>query len=435
MSAPAVDDAETLALVRQSVQKVLTRSPSYRALDPVARQQMAHDMVRVARYVVDANGDTAGTPMNATISTGLADAGPGDVKNRDLGKTSGQLWGGAQAGTAGVNNLGSAVKKVDFPGFVSGLVEGVFSSIVTSSIRQMEAYGTLVANVAKSVDEYMRDNVTENQARDYLAGKYPGHIKVDATGKNGPKAVTAKTAGRGGPGASRGRRGGAMEAGLDTEAFAGPEQMPMPDFMKDLGLSQPVTRLDDKTVENTLVPAARRRMAMDRQQLLATMVLMGINRLIVTDGKISASCLFQLDTTDSITAYSESASDYDEHRSQEGPAWSWLFWSGGKKSSSANFNVSTSSDAESETTSKLHAELAGNVEINFRSDVVSLDKIADSLQMKEIEAKAPAAAPAPPPQQQPGVPGMTLPPPPPFAPLPAMPGAPAAPVPAPAAGG
>jgi isochorismate hydrolase len=37
-----------------------------------------------------------------------------------------------------------------------------------------------------------------------------------------------------------------------------------------------------------LVVAARRRMAIDRQQLLATMVMMGINRVVVTDGKISA---------------------------------------------------------------------------------------------------------------------------------------------------
>ena len=57
------------------------------------------------------------------------------------------------------------VNKVDFPGFVGGLIEGVFNAIVKASIDQMEAYGELVANVAKSVDEYMRDNISEGQAR------------------------------------------------------------------------------------------------------------------------------------------------------------------------------------------------------------------------------------------------------------------------------
>ena len=37
-----------------------------------------------------------------------------------------------------------------------------------------------------------------------------------------------------------------------------------------------------------LVGAARRRLAIDRQQMLATLVMMGINRVVVTDGKIGA---------------------------------------------------------------------------------------------------------------------------------------------------
>jgi len=36
------------------------------------------------------------------------------------------------------------------------------------------------------------------------------------------------------------------------------------------------------------VAAAKRRIAIDRRQLLATMVMMGINRVVVTDGKIVA---------------------------------------------------------------------------------------------------------------------------------------------------
>jgi len=39
----------------------------------------------------------------------------------------------------------------------------------------------------------------------------------------------------------------------------------------------------------------RRRLAAQRQQLLATVVLMGINRIVVTDGKISASVIYELE--------------------------------------------------------------------------------------------------------------------------------------------
>ena len=69
MSTPAA--AETLPLVRESVRNVLTRSPAFRALSAPHRQQLAHDMVKVARYMIDAGGETAGVPMDVKVATGL----------------------------------------------------------------------------------------------------------------------------------------------------------------------------------------------------------------------------------------------------------------------------------------------------------------------------------------------------------------------------
>ena len=421
---------DTQDLVRASVKNVLTRSAAFRALPPAQRRDLAHDMVKVARYVVDAGGETAGTPMNAIVSTGLAGPDRSEqvqgIANRQETATQRMKQSGAPAAQAGVDALGSAINKVDFPGFVGGLVEGVFNAIVTSSIRQMEAYGTLVANIAKSVDEYMRDNISENQARDYLAGKYPQHLKVETAGKDGPRLTPIK--GGRGPRGGRGGRGG-RPGSLEAEAFAEPAgRSQLPDFMKDLGLPEPISRLDNKTVEETLVPAARRRMAMDRQQLLATMVLMGINRLIVTDGKISASCLFELDTTDAIYQSSESAASFDETIRTREKKYGWWFIPTETKRTTTNFNVSTANTSDSESSVQLHAQLAGNVDINFRSETFPLEKMADMIQIKEIEQKAPAAAPAP-------APGMPMPPLPPPPALPALPGAPGAPSPAPATGG
>ena len=44
------------------------------------------------------------------------------------------------------------------PTFVTDLIKGVFEAIVDVSIRQMEAYAELLRNIAKPVDEFMRDN-------------------------------------------------------------------------------------------------------------------------------------------------------------------------------------------------------------------------------------------------------------------------------------
>ena len=130
---------------------------------------------------------------------------------------------------------------------------------------------TLLKNVTKSLEEYMRDNVSENNARDYLAQQYPDALKVDTSG-GAPKLMPSR------------RRARRSHAGLHE----GPR-------------SAAARRLlDQDTIEQTLVPAARQRMALDRQHLLATMVLMGINRLVVTDGDIDAKVLFQLDSVDKV---------------------------------------------------------------------------------------------------------------------------------------
>lgn len=399
----------TLDLVRSQVRGVLENTSAYRALDARQQRELAHNMVTVARYMVDAGGETAGTPMRATVAAPYASAPVSALADNRAGthgtgdtRTSGRKFadgGGAIAAQQGSRALTDMIQRVNFPKFVAGLVQGVFNAIVDSSIKQMEAYGTLLKNVAKSVDEYMKDNVTSNQARDYLASKYPKHLAVDTKGKQ-PQLVPKKDAPHGA----------------------------MPDFMKDLGLDSMMGSLTKRNVEDKLVPAAQRRMAMDRQQLLATMVLMGINRLIVTDGKISAHCLFQLDTTDHVDSQQSYASEYDQMEKTKEEQWHFLWFSGGQdRTNDVHFNVKTTNDTNSETDVQLHAELSGEVAINFRSETFPLEKMADLIQIKQIEEKAPAAAALTPP-----IPGAPLPPPPALPALPGMPGAalPAAPAPA-----
>jgi hypothetical protein len=94
----------------------LKEAGAFRALPPEERRQLRRDTVKVARYLTRRRGER-----------------PPD----------------SQA---------PLVDDVDFPAFVAGLVKGVFGAIVDSSIRQMEAYGELLKGVAKSVDEFAKDD-------------------------------------------------------------------------------------------------------------------------------------------------------------------------------------------------------------------------------------------------------------------------------------
>ena len=234
----------TLATVRRNVRDLLAASPAYRALPPARQQQVASDTVRVAAYMADPDG-LVSREFRAPLLRRLARrrAAPLTV---DLAPT-------LKGGTGVADSLLGAV---DFPAFVAGLIHGVFGAIVTASIRQMQAYAELVAGVAASVDGFGNDKLGDQAARDTLATEFPELFCPKANGKPGlrwcPEANPA--------------------AAKRLRATIGPQET-APDL-------------------RGLVAAARRRLARNRQQTLATVMLMGINRIVVTDGRINANIRF-----------------------------------------------------------------------------------------------------------------------------------------------
>ncbi|MBC7898738.1 MAG: hypothetical protein H7070_01675 [Saprospiraceae bacterium] len=358
-----------LPLVRAEVKNLLTNSRAFGDLPPDTKRALANDMVKVAHYIV--GGDDGTNIPSAAELAGKNDT-TGSNLPKDLPKPPDSTASkdmDANAAKQGGKAFTDTIKEVDFPKFVAGLIDGVFSAIVDSSIKQMEAYAELVKNVSKSVDQYMKDNVTENQSRDYLAGRYPDHIELDLNGEQ-PK----------------------------VKAKQGYDENNMPDFFADLGLSMPMDTFDDDAVEEQLVPAARKRMAMDRQQLLATMVLMGINRLVVTNGFIKSKVVFKLDTRDSVdktfTQTAEQSGGSSSYERSRPGLWKRLFSDNSYSGSSAygNFKVSTVDDVNSESEVKLHADLMGEVNVNFKSDYFPLEKMTSILGIEDLQERYSPAA-------------------------------------------
>src|SRR4051812_44315717 len=73
-----------------------------------------------------------------------------------------------QATDALGRRAGALADELDFPAFVASLIHGTFDAIVDSSIRQMESFADLVSAVSKPLDQFTEENVTLNQARDWL---------------------------------------------------------------------------------------------------------------------------------------------------------------------------------------------------------------------------------------------------------------------------
>lgn len=366
-----------LPIVRDKVRELLLESPSYRSLPDAERRDLAHGMVRIASYIAGGErGDNA--PAVALVGGALANAPPPrpDTASGDMQNS------GAAAAHEGASVLGELVDAVDFPKFVAGLIDGVFNAIVTASIKQMEAFAELVKNVSKSVDDFMKDNVSQNQARDYLAEKYPDHLEVDTS--SGQPQVKKK---------------------------AGADGSQMPDFFADLGLpSQGGGNVDDAVIEQEVVPAARKRLAMDRQQMLATMVLMGINRIVVTDGFIKASVVFDLSTKDAILRTNDRTrtATFNETSTQSRRPGFFGWFSGYTTADrTTNLTVQTVSTYKDESQSSVEtkAKLAGEVNVRFKSETFPLEKMADLIapdmrdkvrvpQRQTAPAGAPLPAPA-----------------------------------------
>ncbi|MFV0385043.1 hypothetical protein [Paracoccus sp. (in: a-proteobacteria)] len=396
----------TLDLVRANVRNLLTRSAAFRALPKDRQQQVAADTLKVARYITDANGATSGTPMSVFIDNPagaparpFADPAPPPRPNapsegqRNF-RGAGEDFKNAATKNAGTD-LAAAIDAVDFPQFCASLIEGVFNAIVRTSIQQMEAYAAMVANVAKSVDQYMQDNVSNEQAMDQLVSAQPDLFEADMGGDQ-PTIAARQDA--------------------DENQMGG--------FLQSLGLPFDLDAGDKEVVQTQVVPAMRKNIAMDRQKLLATMVLMGINRIVVTDGKISASCVFSIDAKDVLKRNQEINTSFEQNynsRYNKSKREGWWIFTKSKESERTRLNVKTEVDTnqtdESESKSNLKAKLTGNVDLRFKSDYFPLEKMMDMLGTNETVITQIAQQPTPQQARQVGA-GVPLPPAPPLPPPP-----------------
>lgn len=405
---------ETLDESRRAVRALLAQSPAFGQLPPAQQKQMAHDLVQVGAFMAEPGQrvapEQASPEVQALASTGLlnlrglqgqASSSSKGEQPSDIGADDAPAFG--QAVRTGVEQAVAMIRGVNFPGFVSGLINGVFHSIVTSSIEQMEAYAKLVADVSKSLNQFRDDNTTPNQGRDHLLDKFPDIFQLQEPGQGGFSF---------GDEAATGPRVVLREDVDERQAVARING-------SGLALQQPLTKLDDEVVEALLVPAARTTIATGRQQLLATMVMMGVQRIVVTDGKISAKVLFDFQARDN-RRFQKSAVKYDyatdmygnvqRTHSSEGQ-WDRKREGGsvtrndqGVETQRTNANVySTGSYKYDEapivtlmSTSQLRddsslqtkASLAGHVEVNFKSDYLPLEKMADPAAIAAIQMNA-----------------------------------------------
>lgn len=370
---PAWLDDETLNAVRLPVRQLLQSSPGFRALPPARQQELAHDMVRVAAYMANPDGLareelTPGKSVLAHAQADAVDAAKGKASDK-IGTFAGKDFE-AGAMRQGVDNLTRAIDKVDFPKFVGSLIQNVFQAIVDASIQQMEAYAAMLKAVSQSVDQFAQDNITVNNARDWLVQTFPDDLEIDASNADSD--------------------GGSPVINLKADDADGA----LARINQQMGLASPLTDISDPDQEARLVQSARLQMARSRQQLLASMVLLGINRIVVTDGAINAKVIFDLKTED-VARRDARASLYDtkSSRNRNVSGGGVMFGWGGGFSTNVNeqyarTSVSSSVDETSESKAELKTKLTGEVRVNFKSDYFPMEKLASPGMIAAIQGNS-----------------------------------------------
>lgn len=230
-----------------------------------------------------------------------------------------------------------ALAAVNFSGFVAGLVTGTFQAIVDATAQQLKEYAALVASISQSVDSFSRDNVSPGQVRGWLADRFSAdlQIQVPAAGTAGDPRLVPRPA----------------SAGTS------------PAWLAQFGLQG--QELSAELTDGELIEAGRPRLGEERLQTLASMVLMGINRIVVNDGDIRARLQFHAVARDLTTAEMAAV------QMAQGIA--------GRQVSQGGVTAMVSTlKANAQADASIKTNLMGEVRISFRSETFPLERFADS---------------------------------------------------------
>jgi hypothetical protein len=118
--------------------------------------------------------------------------------------------------------------------------------------------------------------------------------------------------------------------------------------------------------------------------VLAAMVMMGVNRIVVTSGRIRATMGFRIDAHDHATA--SSASEFDE-KNESTASVGWFGFGSGSVTNTVTYVSSTKKDSSDDL--DVHADLTGEVDLRFKSDYLPLERMATPQMIGAIQGNTP----------------------------------------------
>jgi hypothetical protein len=332
--APALHD-EVLAAIRQTVRELLESNPAYDDVGPELRRRLAQALVTISARGAGLLAEER--ELDAEIARRAPARGPGQA-------LAAAQSAGDQLGLQAARNAGATIeglkKAIDFPQFVQSLISGVFEAITRSNMHQLEALGDLLDSISVASDDFTDANVTDAAATAWALQKLPFLTA-------GPNGLAVRD------GVDMSQQGGALRAALGPDGES----------------------VDASDLAGSLLPLAKKKMGQSRQSTLATMVQMGLQRIVVDQGQLHASMDMRVDTSSVSTENKGEQSDYRVNAGAQASMGMGLW------GASAYVNTSIGKvESDQQYTQEQLASRAGlrsSVDLAFRTEQIPLDRMAD----------------------------------------------------------
>ena len=347
-----VPTTATRQLVDSQVDAVLAAAPSFHRLSAADRGELTRHMKHIAGYAAELVRDDWWQSAQLGQRPVLRRRAFLQPEPTPVARTAATVPIGAGATTQVGAVTRQTLQAIAFPDFVADLIRSTFRAIMDASIQQLDAIRALLGNVSGTVDDFEESNITDSQAREWLAQQFATHLQL---------------------------QGGQLSARPDA-----PETPPQ--WRQQLGITQTVDPTDTDAVESVLVPAARRKLSQGRLETLSLLVMMGLDRIVVTGGKIRATMAFHIDASDAVQE--ANASQFDLRVAAAGSV-GFGPWSA---SVSTSVGYVTSSRRNTESEINVAADLTGEVELHFRSDPVQIQRMLGDAGIGTIVAHTPVPA-------------------------------------------
>ncbi len=269
-------------------------------------------------------------------------------------------------GERGIQTAGQ-LDKIGFVDFTVDLVKGVYEVIVKASMDQLQAYGDLVSQVSKDLATYQADMIGADASPELIA-KVDSYIKdvlgLDPASASDYSLTTEKTD------EYKAHFNGVV---IDDTTTTPPTQK---DFTSVLTVATGGTGGSTLTVADlkTFVEAKLKKGVKHSQDLLKTILKIGMQKVVVTNGEIMTKLTFHVDASDMSSKDSqksnEKASGWGVGGGLSASGRLAGFAVGGSLSggySSRKVSVSVVNEKSSSATN-IQIDILGQVRINFRTE-------------------------------------------------------------------